>query len=93
MALSPRERQVLSLLVRGRATKQIGEVLGIHTRTVSSYLQRLSLGLGCSGRAALVRWALCFPMCLDGTAVPRAPHAEGCLCSGAYCSAVIHKVG
>jgi len=91
--LSVRERQILSLVVRGRVTKDIADILGIHPRTVCSYLQRLSLGLECHGRQSLVRWALCYPQVLDGTAAPKLPHAEGCLCSGAYCQAVIHRIG
>lgn len=96
MILSLRERQVLSLLVRGKVPKEISSILGIAPETVRSHLRRLSLGLGVHGQASLIRWALCYPTYMEkDRAVPKMPHVDECPCSAPYCQAArgISRVG
>jgi DNA-binding CsgD family transcriptional regulator len=89
VVLSLRERQVLSLLVRGRVPKEIGVILGISPATVRNHLRRLSLGLGVHGQAAMIRWALCYPAYAEkGKAIPKLPHPDECPCGAPYCQAV-----
>lgn len=45
-ALSPREQQVLDLLSRGRAYKQVAEELGVSVDTVRTYVRTLYRKLG-----------------------------------------------
>lgn len=56
--LSPREMEVLGLMVRGRSLKEIAGQLGIHPKTVSSFRARILTKLGVSTNAELVRYAL-----------------------------------
>jgi DNA-binding CsgD family transcriptional regulator len=93
VALSLRERQILSLLVRCHPIRDIADILGISPHTVKSCLRKLSVALECHGRAELVRWSLCYPQALGGGAAPQVVHAEGCLCGAAYCQIGIHRVG
>jgi DNA-binding CsgD family transcriptional regulator len=57
-ALSPRERELLTLVARGHTDAQIAEQLGISVRTVSSHLDRIRDKTGCRRRAELTRLAL-----------------------------------
>ena len=52
--LSPRERQVVLLAVRGHSNKLIGYELGITTSTVGVLLGRAAARLGVKSRAALI---------------------------------------
>lgn len=56
--LSPRERDVLELLVLGRSFKEIGDILGIRERTVKFHQSNLLEKLGADGRSDLVRLIL-----------------------------------
>jgi DNA-binding CsgD family transcriptional regulator len=56
--LSPRERELLSLVARGRTDAQIAAQLYITVRTVSSHLDRIRDKTGCRRRADLTRLAL-----------------------------------
>ena len=85
--LSRLERSIMRLLIRCYSTKQIADVLGIRPQTVSNYLSTLSIELGATGRARLVRWALLYPRVLAGAPAPVTVHAEGCRCSSSYCQA------
>ena len=66
--LSPRERQVLALLVRGYANHEIAERLRVGVKTVETHRARLAKKLGVRTRVQLVEYAL-----LNGllTAEPR----------------------
>lgn len=56
--LSARELQVVRLVARGKANKEIGAALGIADRTVETYRLRIGRKLGLTGAAALTRWAI-----------------------------------
>jgi DNA-binding CsgD family transcriptional regulator len=49
--LTPRESDVLRLLVEGRSDREIGEALFIGTRTVQTHVGNLFAKLGVNGRA------------------------------------------
>ncbi len=56
--LSPRERELVTLVARGRTDAQIAAELFITARTVSSHLDRVRDKTGCRRRADLTRLAL-----------------------------------
>ena len=53
-ALTPRQRQVLAALARGRQTKEIARELGISQATVKTHLARACERLGATTRAEAV---------------------------------------
>jgi len=55
--LSTRERQVLGLVARGLANKQIGRQLGISERTVKAHLGQVFRQLGVPDRTSAALWA------------------------------------
>jgi len=55
--LSPREKEVLKLIVQGYTNRQIGEELNISVRTVEGHRANLSEKLGLHSRVELVRYA------------------------------------
>ncbi len=57
-ALTPRQREILQLLVEGRTAKEIGAVLGISARTVESHKYELMRALGLQRSAELVQLAV-----------------------------------
>ena len=56
--VTPRELEVLELVVQGKASKEIGRMLGISFRTVSVHRDRLIKKLSASNTADLVRIAI-----------------------------------
>jgi DNA-binding NarL/FixJ family response regulator len=56
--LSPREREVMQLLVEGRSGKEIAEALDISPKTVDTYRSRLMEKLGVDNLPALVQFAV-----------------------------------
>ena len=56
-ALTPREIEVLKLIVQGYTNRQIGEELSISIRTAESHRANLSEKLGLHSRVELVRYA------------------------------------
>jgi DNA-binding NarL/FixJ family response regulator len=56
-ALSVRERQVLNLVAKGLANKQIGRMLGISERTVKAHLGRVFRAIGVADRTSAALWA------------------------------------
>jgi FixJ family two-component response regulator len=56
-AISPREREVLDLVLQGRLNKQIAGDLGIHERTVKVHRKSIMTKLGVRSVAALTRLA------------------------------------
>lgn len=56
--LSPRERQVLELVVRGHSNQKIGETLGIGERTVASHLASIYRKLQVPNRVLAAQHAL-----------------------------------
>jgi FixJ family two-component response regulator len=55
--ISPREREVLGLVLQGRLNKQIAGDLGIHERTVKVHRKSIMTKLGVRSVAALTRLA------------------------------------
>ncbi len=56
--LSARERQVVSMVVRGRSSAEIGGLLHLSPKTVDTYRSRLMTKLGVDDVPALVRLAI-----------------------------------
>ena len=56
--LSPRERELVTLVAQGATDAQIAEQLYISIRTVRSHLDRIRDKTGCRRRADLTRLAL-----------------------------------
>ena len=56
--LTPRQREVLSLIVEGRRMKEIGAILNLSTRTVETHKYEMMRVLGVQSTAELVRYAL-----------------------------------
>lgn len=56
--LSPRELQILQLIVRGVSLTEIGQRMFLSVKTVSTYRSRLLTKLGLASNADLVRYAL-----------------------------------
>ena len=56
--LTDRERQVLALLARGRATKQVATSLGISVKTADRHVQNIYAKIGVSSRAAATMFAM-----------------------------------
>jgi DNA-binding NarL/FixJ family response regulator len=55
-SLTERERQVLGLVVKGLANKQIAQVLTISERTVENHIHNLLSKLGVTSRAQAIGW-------------------------------------
>lgn len=56
--LSPRERQIVVMVVRGQSSSAIGEALRLSPKTVDTYRSRLMHKLGVADLPALVRLAV-----------------------------------
>ena len=56
--LSPRERQIVELVVRGQSSSAIAERLHLSPKTVDTYRSRLMAKLGVADVTALVRFAV-----------------------------------
>lgn len=56
--LTAREAEVLTLLARGLATKQIGRALGVTAKTADHYVQQVYAKIGVSTRAAAAVYAM-----------------------------------
>ncbi len=55
-SLTPRELEVLRLIVEGNSNRQIGEILNLSVRTVDTHRANLMAKLGLRDRAELVRY-------------------------------------
>jgi DNA-binding CsgD family transcriptional regulator len=56
-ALTPREREVLLWLTRGKSNSQIAQILGMKPATVSKHLERIYPKLGIENRSAATTFA------------------------------------
>jgi len=56
--LSPRERQIVTMVVKGHTSLHIGKQLCLSSKTVDTYRSRLMTKLGVSDVTALVRFAI-----------------------------------
>lgn len=68
--LTPREREVLALVVQGRQNREVAADLGISPRTVEVHKARLMHKLGAGSVPDLVRLTLGSTGALEGRAVP-----------------------
>lgn len=57
MDLTPREREVLALVIQGMANKQIARRLGISEKTVKGHLTNLFQRIGVADRTQAALWA------------------------------------
>ena len=57
-ALTPRQREVLRLIVEGRRMKEIGALLDLSTRTVETHKYEMMQTLGVKTTAELIRYAI-----------------------------------
>jgi DNA-binding NarL/FixJ family response regulator len=58
VAFTPREREVLESLVKGRSNKEIGRPLGIEVRTVKAHVAKLMRKVGVRNRIALSSYVI-----------------------------------
>jgi len=56
--LTPSERSIMKLIAEGKSSKEIGEELGIHYRTVENHRTNICRKLEIEGANALLRFAL-----------------------------------
>ncbi len=56
--LSPRERQILVMVAKGRSSSEIGTELHLSPKTVDTYRSRLMAKLDLADVPAVVRWAI-----------------------------------
>ena len=56
--LSPREREVLILVVEGRTSREIARAIGVQPSTVDTYRSRIMAKLGIEDLPSLVRFAV-----------------------------------
>ncbi|MES2683252.1 MAG: response regulator transcription factor [Pseudomonadota bacterium] len=56
--LSPRQRQVLRLMARGKSTKEIAALMGVSVKTVETHRARMAAILGLYGINPLMRFAI-----------------------------------
>lgn len=66
--LSPRERQVVVMVVNGRTSAEIAAALHVSAKTVDSYRSRLMAKLGAADITALVKLALRYGLTESGAA-------------------------
>jgi RNA polymerase sigma factor (sigma-70 family) len=57
-SLSPREREVLQLVVEGKSSAEIADILSLSVKTVETYRTRLMHKLGISDLPSLVKYAI-----------------------------------
>jgi DNA-binding NarL/FixJ family response regulator len=58
MSLTPRQRQVLSLMAEGKTTREIAYELGLSPFTVKNYIERIYERLGALDRVQAVSMAM-----------------------------------
>lgn len=58
ISLTPRQRQVLQLIGRGKSTKEIAGLMGVSIKTVETHRARMMNALGLYGTNALMRYAI-----------------------------------
>ena len=56
--LSPREREVLQLVVEGKTTREAARLLGVTVRTVGTHRERIMKKLDIHETTGLVRYAI-----------------------------------
>lgn len=56
--LSDRESEILSLMVKGKNTQEISDILGLHKSSIATYRSRVFQKIGVSSNFDLYKWAL-----------------------------------
>ena len=56
--LTPRQREVISLIAEGRTMKEVAAALGLSPRTVETHKYQIMEALGLPTTAELIRYAL-----------------------------------
>jgi DNA-binding NarL/FixJ family response regulator len=56
--LSPREREILQLVIDGKSSTEIGKLLSLSPKTVESYRSRMMRKLGVTDLTSLIKFAL-----------------------------------
>ena len=56
--LTPAERRIVQLIAADKSSKEIGEELSIHYRTIENHRTNICRKLGLEGANALLRFAL-----------------------------------
>jgi len=56
--LSPRERQVLKLVVEGKTSKEVAAIVGVKPSSIDTYRSRIMAKLELTDLASLVRFAI-----------------------------------
>lgn len=75
--LTPREREIVNLVAKGRSSKQIGQTLGISYRTVEVHRRHLMTKLGTTSNLEVARLVFAFQEAWAPPA-PDAPPPEPC---------------
>jgi DNA-binding NarL/FixJ family response regulator len=57
-ALTPRQREVVSLIAEGRTMKEVAAALGLSPRTVETHKYQVMRALGFQTTADLIRYAI-----------------------------------
>jgi len=57
-ALTPREREILGLIVQGLTNRQIGQILAVSPATIRTHVQNIMGKLGVSDRTQAAVWAV-----------------------------------
>jgi DNA-binding NarL/FixJ family response regulator len=57
-SLSPRENEILCLVVEGKTSAEIGKKLNLSPKTIESYRSRMMQKLGISDLAELIKFAI-----------------------------------
>lgn len=70
--LTQRECDVLRRLARGASNKTIAFELGVGVSAVKGHVANMTDTLRISGRVQLTIWAIYYPECVEGVAVPLA---------------------
>jgi Response regulator len=58
VSLTPRERQTLCLVIKGKTTAAVAALLGISPRTAELYLASVKRKLGCRTKSEMVHYLL-----------------------------------
>jgi DNA-binding NarL/FixJ family response regulator len=70
-ALSPRQREVLQLLVEGRPMKEVADILKVAPRTVAYHKYKMMADLRLRSTAQLIQYALKNKIALVSTLCPK----------------------
>jgi DNA-binding NarL/FixJ family response regulator len=58
LTLTPRQREVLRLIIEGCTMKQVADKMGISTRTAESHKYEMMEGMGVDNTAQLIQYAI-----------------------------------